>query len=212
MRRLVDGGAQISSRMELEEANYLRRASHFDECLALVRDLVTEHGDHPALANIEGLVHARLGRDTAALACFKRAVDLAPSNAVLVGNYGSQLADRNDLDGAVAALKRAIAINPELAYVHVALADVYRRQGDEPSAERELTQAAAVLRRAMAERPLDPDLLWEFAGVQDSLGEYQGAEAARSAARELERNALVGGDSNLMIASAHGRRSWRSVR
>lgn len=49
-----------------------------------------------------------------------------------------------DLDAALAAFERAIAVNPELTVAYLGAGDIYRKRGDLPSAERRYAKAAEV--------------------------------------------------------------------
>lgn len=211
MRKLVENDSEVAYSMQWREASLLHRASHLQSALALTRDLITAFGERSELANLEGLIQGDMGNREAALEAYKRAAELEPNDPVLVGNYGAQLAELGQLSLAVPMLRRAISINPQLAYVHVFLSDVMRRLGDETGAERELNQAITILERQLADNPLDVDVWRELAHARESLGQYELAQQARRAATDIVRNELFGGDSNAVIASAGGRRTWRNV-
>ena len=53
-----------------------------------------------------------------AIACYKKAIELDPKNAIAHTNLGNALHDKGQLDEAIACCKKAIELDPKLAIAH----------------------------------------------------------------------------------------------
>lgn len=131
----------------------------------------------------------RTDRFAAAVQELERAIGIEPRPEALYA-LGVLHWHRGDLGGAAAALRRALAAQPDYAEAQRALGVVLEQQGD-------LTAAAEALRRAVSLQPEVPAGHLALARVLERRGEAADAEAARKEAErvrqqtERERQALV---------------------
>jgi serine/threonine-protein kinase len=114
------------------------------------------------------------------------AVALRPDSAGTRLSLGVALAEKQDLDGAMAAFRRAIALDPRFAKAHTNLGNVLQDKGD-------LAEAIAEHRRAIA---LDPKL----AQAHSNLGAALNAQGDRDGAIASYRRAI---GINPRYAKAH---------
>jgi tetratricopeptide (TPR) repeat protein len=124
--------------------------------------LELDPGDSLALASI-AYQSAQLGRKREALAMFDRLARLAPGDAEAHFNRGFLLQERNDHEGALAAFRQALAINPDhdRALYGTALSLI---------ATRRLEEALAPLKRNTKLQPMSPYGWYQLARVQHDLG------------------------------------------
>ena len=135
-----------------------------------------------------------------AVEAWKRAAPLDPWDLRPARRVATYLAQRGDVDGAIAALDAAIAAHarPDAAYAadHLTLAMLRARRGDQARALEELraakasdprffrAQLGAWARTALAD-PIDGADFWSF--VADALREANQTELADAARRRAER-------------------------
>ncbi|HWQ00291.1 MAG TPA: Hsp70 family protein [Vicinamibacterales bacterium] len=213
-RRLLDHRRYVRERVEeggepaiddlVAEAMLLRRVGgsrELHEALEIL-DSLPPAAVAASAHNARGLVLWDLGRLEDAVAAFRRAAEAASpaAGAVYWGNYGCALAACGRRGEALAAIRRALSLDASRAYLHQRLADLHREEGDEPSAQRELARAIALLAAQIEERPFNPDLWNELACAHYSAGDYEQAEQAWRRSEELERSALYEGDPSAVIA------------
>src|SRR5262249_21623452 len=161
-------------------------AGQLPEALLTAEQCLIEAPSDAATHNIRGLVLDQMGATAEAERAFRTAARLAPQRAVYQGNVGTALAGLGRFDDALAALSLAASLDAKLVYVHVAMGDLHRRKGDEPSARREYGRAMALLDESMADRPFDI-MSWRYlARLHQSRGDYAQADKARKVIAELE--------------------------
>src|SRR5262249_22131699 len=93
--------------------------------LDLQTKTLTANNEEARAQALSGLEHDRTGRYSEAVAAYRRALDLAPTDGRLYNNLGNALANLRRYDEAIAALKRAIDLIPNFAVAHFNLAIVY---------------------------------------------------------------------------------------
>ena len=151
------------------------------------RMLALDPDDTLALASV-AYQSAQLGRKREALAMFDRIVQLVPGDAEAHFNRGFLLQERTDHEGAMAAFRRALAINPDhdRALYGLALSLISTRR---------LEEAIDPLKRNTKLQPMSPYGWYQLARVQHDLGrtdEVQKvldhlAKFEPNVARQLER-------------------------
>ena len=95
----------------------LQKQERLDEALALY--LRAREMNHPAVLHSNlGALYRSQRKFTEARAAYGVALGRDPNNASFLYNYGNLLKEVGDLDGAIAAYRRAIAIDPTAAGVH----------------------------------------------------------------------------------------------
>ena len=217
MRQLVDDDLAVSWSLREQEAYLLRKAGQLDEALAAIEDLNAEaKGNTGAILSLKGLVLSDLGAGQAALAAFRAAADADGTDAVLVGNVGCQLADLGHRSQAVATIRRALSMDPNLGFLYEYLATVLRQEGNEEGAQRELRRAVVFAQKRIDTAPLDPEGWSHMARLRFRLGEYELADQAEQAAKELSRDefsaATARQSSPLDSGRSHGKTKSGKVR
>jgi molecular chaperone DnaK (HSP70) len=210
MRQIVDGGDALPWNMRVQEVVLQRDAGKRDEALGTVEELLAGGGGPLGRAlNMKGLLLREQDDDPGALAAFQAAAEAEPANPILAGNVGCQLVDLGRRVEAVAAMRLALSMDPGLGYLYEHLAVVFRQDGNEEGAQRELGRAVVIAQQRIDAAPLDPRTWSDMARLRFMLGEYEMSSQAGHAAKELSRNEFFGGDSTAVIASRFGDKSWR---
>lgn len=209
-------------------------AGRFAEAVAQADGLAAVYPGSVDLFGILAEAQAGLGRNDAALAAAKRALDLAPDRAICWCRLGRILAERGEAETARLAIARALQLDPDMAEAEVALALVLFDGGAEGEALAHLGRALALwtdrperlleLGQDLARRGAldmaalaahratldDPGLAAAFA----LLGQVRGARRNWSGAVEAlaEAARLAPDDPQIFTALGVARRSQGDVR
>ena len=194
LRHAVDAGQLPSRGMLLDESNLMRQADDPEGAIVAVNDVIAHYGLTAPALNVRGLAYDDLGRSELALADYKSAADLEPSDPILRGNYGCALEEAGRLEEATAAIRLALGINPNLAYLYERLAEIARRQGQELEARPELLQSERLYQAAAERQPFDPEAWRSLAFVRHKLNDPEGAKKAAERATEALRFSSLGGN------------------
>ncbi len=186
--------------MLLEDANLSRLAGDLDEAEVLLLDFVATRTLTAQSANLLSIVYGSLGRRQEELHYAEKAATLGPAHAILVGNYGCVLANAGRTDEAVAQMRLALGMNPNLEYLYSRLGQICRRKGDEEGALREFRQAIRVVERKSQGEPACATFWRELADIYHKVGDYEQASIARSRLQDAELNELYEGDHRKRIA------------
>jgi tetratricopeptide (TPR) repeat protein len=144
--------------------------------------LSVQAGPSPALQHLHAGVEAdKAGQLDSAIAEFQKAIDLDPKLAAAFVDLGEVFIEKREYAAAVAPLKHALELNPKvdgghqllgyalLAQGYAAEAIPHLEKANEDSAlgialleAGQLPEAVAVLQRALAKNPNDPDLLFYY--------------------------------------------------
>jgi tetratricopeptide (TPR) repeat protein len=152
-----------------------------DEAIKTFRRVIGMQPAH-ALAHYNlALVLKRVDRPKEAIASLQRALAIEPRPEAQFA-LGTLYFHEGDFDGAIGALKTAVAADPHLIDAHIALGAVFK-------AKRQLPDAVDALRRAIA---LDPESWTAHAALATVLQQAGAADAARQEAAEAERRRLEG--------------------
>jgi tetratricopeptide (TPR) repeat protein len=136
----------------------------------------------PAIQHLHtGLEAEKSGQLDAAVAEFQRATELDPKLAIAFADLGSVYIEKRDYAAAILPLKRALELSPDLEGAHRLLGYALLAQGyateaiphlEKAHAEDalgialleagKLPKALAVLQRALAQNPDDPELLYYY--------------------------------------------------
>ncbi len=129
----------------LEAATLLEADGNYREAEALLARIVAAVPRHPeAYYHIARLALVR-GDRRAALSAAKKSVALRPDDPAVADLYGRVLHQSNKNKEAVAALQRALELDPENGLYHYHLAGVYETLGRPEDAEAEMTLSAVQL-------------------------------------------------------------------
>src|SRR5689334_6226671 len=134
-RVLTSDRGNASARRMLALARF--NTESYEETVTLLRDDPQRDAD-PSLAYVYGVALVRSDRAAEAATAFSRLLeshrDSAPLNVVL----GMAYAEQGDHDAAIQALKRALAIDPQVREANATLGLLYFKQGQLPEAESSL--------------------------------------------------------------------------
>lgn len=111
----------------IDELLRLRRAGRDREVIETGSRLAEEYPDSAFLQQLLGIAHARLGDADEALARFRQAVAITPSDAEAHYHLGSALTRAGQYDAALTAYMEASARRPGHAPTHFAIAELLRR-------------------------------------------------------------------------------------
>jgi len=192
--------------------DHARALELLEQALALARQLEDRRLE-AWVHNVLGNVYRALGRHDEAIAEYRRAVELDPTDAYPHNGLGNVYSDLGRHDEAIAEYRRAIELDPDLAMAHNNLGNVYRDLGryDEAIAAyqgaveldptdayphnglgnvyRDLgrhEEAIAEYRRALELDPTDADYHSNLGNVYHDLGRHDEAIAAYQHAVELD--------------------------
>jgi len=126
---------QVAARLSADEP--VASLEYFESALAARDDYAPLHVRY-------GGILARMGKTEAALASYRRAVELDRRNAFAHAGLGKCLLDTGDPEQAKTHLYRAIRLNPRCRPALSATADYWRRAGDLDEAEVFAARAAGV--------------------------------------------------------------------
>jgi tetratricopeptide (TPR) repeat protein len=132
-----------------------------------------------AFWNNRGVSLDSLGRHDEAIACFKKALDIEPDDAMTHNNVGVALHAKGDLEGAIAEYRTAIRLQPESAGMHYNL-------GVELEAKGDLDDAIAEYRMTIRLQPDFADAHASLGVALKARGDLDGAIAEYRAAIRLQ--------------------------
>ena len=104
------------------------------------------------------------------------------------------------MDEAIAAIRLALTMDANLAYLYERLATISRRQGREQDARRELQQAEQLYVDAANQNPLNPESWFYVSRVRQALGDYEGARKAAGLADNADRYIRLGGSDSDIVS------------
>jgi hypothetical protein len=113
-----------------DRAAELKRLERYDDALAAYAAVLAEHSDDLGALNECGGLHTRLGQPEAAVACYDRALAIAPRTVELHINKGTALVALNRQREALASFAAAAAIDPDRAEAHYNASLVLLRLGE----------------------------------------------------------------------------------
>jgi molecular chaperone DnaK len=200
MRETLKTSGQVSSGMTLSEVSLLYNAGRSDDAELLVCDTIRRSGLTYSLANWLGLIAHQRGDKAGAVRWHGKAAEMAPSNAIIVGNYGCILQAAGRTQEAEAKMREALAKDPNLGYLYQWLGDMYRAQGNEERAQAEYGEALKIARKAVISAPDSADDWRRVANLSRRVGDYADATEADSRAARLAKSEKIGGDPRHVIA------------
>ena len=89
----------------------------------------------------EAFQHFTRGEFPEAIAAYRRCLEIAPDHANAWSGLAMALSRTGDLDGAIEAGQRAVALDPEEPLGHTSLSMFYQQKGMIPEAEDEKARA-----------------------------------------------------------------------
>src|SRR5688500_8542842 len=113
----------------LQEATTHHQSGRMRDAETLYRQILQHDPDQPDVLNLMGLLAHAAGRRDAALGYFARAVSLRPDNAAWHHNFAECWLAINELDQAIAAYRKSIALEPARPETRASLAIALARRG-----------------------------------------------------------------------------------
>jgi Flp pilus assembly protein TadD len=96
----------------------------------------------------EGLEHFVAERYEEAVACYRRACEAQPDDALAWNGLTMALQRKGDLDDALEAARRLVELEPDDALAHTSLSIIYQQKGMIPEAEEEKALAMQLQMKA----------------------------------------------------------------
>ena len=148
----------------------LHQAGQIDDAARQYLAILGRAPQHAGALHLLGLCHHQRGDHTTATDLIRRAIELAPTDAVMRNNLGAvRLADHAASE-ALASFDAAIAINP-------AYAEAWNNRGNALADLRRLEEALAAYGRATALGWRQPQLAYNEANLLQQLGRHAEAVA-----------------------------------
>lgn len=145
----------------------LRNRDWRNDVILYTRTLAAEPDAYEIRNNL-GTVYWKQGQVELAEREWRRAVKLAPSNAIILNNLALALSKQQKYDEAVPLFERAMRLKPNYTDPHLNLGSAYRAMGEAKLAERQLLEAVRLA-------PLNYAAHNELARLY--LDEHRGADA-----------------------------------
>jgi tetratricopeptide (TPR) repeat protein len=116
----------------------------YEEALKILYTISQDHPDHSLVDYYKGLVYAKLNKPRLAISTLLKYVQENPDNpfAHFVISRNHHLL--NDIEKEELYLQRAIFLNPDIAYFHESLGNLYFRRGDTEKANKEYREAEII--------------------------------------------------------------------
>jgi tetratricopeptide (TPR) repeat protein len=165
-----------------------------------VLDRILRKGDSAEAHLVLAIASREANDDLAAEKELRRALELDPSLPTANGILGDVLAKEGDAPGAVAALRREIAVNPNHFDSHLLLALLLRQDS-------KLVEARQHVEKALQLRPGDPGALYHLALVELAAGEL---DEARLTLEPLVKDQPTFTEAHVSLAMAYYRLGRRA--
>ena len=163
-------------------AQYLQASGEQERALVVAREAAQAHPQNADAANTVGRMLLDANQPAEALSAFERALDIAPGSPQVLMNTARAHAQLGDADATRAALRNALAVDPDFTTARLALVDLERRTG-------RLDAASEAL--AIARRTADPEV--DGAALAVAEGELMLARRDFPAATSAFERAIVAG-------------------
>ncbi|HEV7490971.1 MAG TPA: tetratricopeptide repeat protein, partial [Rhodanobacteraceae bacterium] len=108
-------GLPMRARQALKTAGQLIEQRQLDEAERVLDKIRAQAAKHPEFLRVLGVARHLRGRHVEAATLLRRALELAPGDALIFTNLGSVLGAQRDYVGATVAFQRACALDPTLA-------------------------------------------------------------------------------------------------
>jgi arylsulfatase A-like enzyme/Flp pilus assembly protein TadD len=169
----------VASYNRLRRANTAIRERRFAEALPVLRDVLAQDGRNAfALVSLGGAYMA-LNDYRAAIAAYRRYLDLVPTSATVHGLIASCYEHLGDRQNVVREAEAALAIDPRFSDARVLKSAALAAQGHRAA-------ALAEMKAAVDADPTAARLRFELGRLLGEAGEAEAAEAQYRAALELQ--------------------------
>jgi tetratricopeptide (TPR) repeat protein len=131
-------------RERAKAANELSSKNQFKDARAIYEEIAQKAPQSYIAAINLGITERQLGENAAAIAAFRRALEIRPNDAYALTNLGKTELNAGDLDAAVKTLRKAVNTDAESHYGHYLLAMALRENGASGEARQEVDRALAL--------------------------------------------------------------------
>jgi tetratricopeptide (TPR) repeat protein len=170
--------------MHLYLGNALRRKGNFDEAIGAIGKAIELDPKLPGAFDALGHVFREQGKLDAAIACYQKALEIdPPGQAASRVGMADALARKGKTDEAIATLKEAIRLKPDLAVAYLNLGMLLTQMGKYPD-------AVAAFRQAIRLRPDHAQSHMNLGIALGFQGKLQEAIAACGEAVRLDPNSV----------------------
>jgi hypothetical protein len=190
----------IMADMIATEANLCRLASDYVAAETLCYEYVDHFGEAPGVLNCLSIICHWTARPDLAVQYSARAAALAPAEAVFIGNYGYFMADAGLFEEGEKKMREALAMDPDLAYLHERLGRLYRDTGRQEEAVALFSRGLSLL-EAGGLAGKDQNDLSLSAQLYRHLGQPDKADESDRQYADRQRQEIVGGNDELIIKS-----------
>jgi type IV pilus assembly protein PilF len=187
----TDAQRRAGIRLDLAAAYF--GDGRYENALAEVKRALESNPDLPQALNLRGLIMAALGDEVLATQSFRRALEVAPTDADTMHNYGWYLCQRGQYGEATALFQRAIATPQYRNGSRTLLA-----QGVCEARAGALEKAEVTLKRAYEVDAGNPATAMNLADVLYRRGDF---ERARFYVRRVNGNAELRNPESLWLAA-----------
>ncbi|WP_166653790.1 tetratricopeptide repeat-containing sulfotransferase family protein [Tahibacter aquaticus] len=146
-------------------------AERLGDAIAQLTPVLGSRPEHPEALRLLGIVLHKSGQPGDAIDAYRRALQVAPDDALLWNNLGSAQRANGDGEAAAEAFRRAVELAPQLAAAWFNLGKMYKTQG-------RLELARPALERALEREPAHVPARVTLGETLRSLGEVDAAIAA----------------------------------
>ena len=135
----------------LAKARALQNAGNYAQAVAIFRQLLPRHANHPRLLHLAGSAELQAGNHAEAIALFRKSLDLDPKQADTLSHLGVAYGNLRDFTAAAAAYRGAIQVNPGYAEAYNNLSLALLDGSDTPEAALAAAEQAIALRSDYAD-------------------------------------------------------------
>ncbi len=170
MKRPLSNNKKRKIQQLLTQINHALEQGSFDTCEQLCRQIDSLQPDNADAANMRGLAASRQGQADAALAWFRKAIEIAPRRCEFHANLAGLYLMHHQYDQALSSYRQALKLRASLLPARLGLATTL-------SALLRYDEAIDVLQTLQRQRPRDQDILMRLFRACYQAGRITDAES-----------------------------------
>jgi tetratricopeptide (TPR) repeat protein len=168
----------FQKKLKVEKFQAYHQVSDYKVALTMEPELLDEDGniDNPMVLSNLAYCYYALSEDDKAEPLYKKAIQLAPDDGLVLGKYGLFLVyGRKDAAAAIEVYKKAIERRPLVkSYIH--LAQSYEMAGDKKNAKKTYKAAIEIQKKELATSPPRPCAYYYMGECYFGLKDYKKAK------------------------------------
>jgi tetratricopeptide (TPR) repeat protein len=169
---------EFLKKLKEEKFQAYHQVSDYKTALTMESELLDEDGniDNPMVLSNLAYCHYALSEDDKAEPLYKKAIQLAPDDGLVMGKYGLFLVyGRKDAAAAIEVYKKAIELRPLVkSYIH--LAQSYEMAGDKKNTKKTYKAAIEIQKKELATSPPRPCAYYYIGECYFGLKDYKKAK------------------------------------